>query len=168
MFCERVEDLLQVVRALPQLVWHRQDWRILRPLIAGSAEELADLAEAGVYVAGVTAPEMRSRTDLYDVFVDVAGRSITVAEAAKADFQLGSFHRDVAGVLTAAAAAEGASAMSVIKAIAVKTKELVTQVKSLGSEGGVSVADIRSKGLPEAMQRFVYATAVAEGLAKTG
>mgnify|MGYP000029135007 CR=1 FL=1 len=50
MYGESLEDVLPVVRTLPQFVWQRQDQALLRPFVVGDDEELADLKSAGVYV----------------------------------------------------------------------------------------------------------------------
>ena len=77
-YADKLKTLQQVVRTLPQLAWHRQDWGTLRPWIAGSPTEIEELRAAGVYVAGVTDPSFRS-TDLYDLFVD--GGKVPVSSA---------------------------------------------------------------------------------------
>lgn len=69
-FAPRLTDLLKAMRTIPQLCWHRQDWEVLRPYVAGSPLEVAEFTSAGVYVVGVTDPSFRTRPDLYDLFVD--------------------------------------------------------------------------------------------------
>ena len=49
-----------------------QDWKILRPQVQLTEPQIADLTATGVYVAGCTDPAIRSRDDLYDIFVDGA------------------------------------------------------------------------------------------------
>jgi hypothetical protein len=69
-YAPRLADLLKVMRTIPQLCWHRQDWDVLRPFVTGSQLEVAEFASAGVYVVGVTDPAFRTRPDLYDLYVD--------------------------------------------------------------------------------------------------
>jgi len=48
---DSMEALLPMVRVLPQLVWSRQNWQILRPFVTLAEAEIADLESSGVYVA---------------------------------------------------------------------------------------------------------------------
>ena len=85
---DTLPDLQRVMRVLPQLVFHRQDWGILRPHVKMTELELEELSSAGVYCAGFTDGGVRARDELYDVFVDLSARSITVADHASADMKL--------------------------------------------------------------------------------
>lgn len=90
-------DRLRGCRAIPILVWHRQNWDILRPFMTLSEPELADIKAAGVYCAGFIDESARDREELYDVLVDgemqfyqkkshsnvVNNRTISVASHAK-------------------------------------------------------------------------------------
>jgi hypothetical protein len=98
-YCDSMEELQHFTRVLPQFVWHRQDWDILRPYCSAKKAEVQELMAAGVYIAGFTDTGVRSNEQLYDVFVDLPARSIQVAEHAKADFALGQIHKDFASFL---------------------------------------------------------------------
>lgn len=74
-------------RAIPALVWHRQNWEVLYPLEHLAADELADLRNSTSYVAGFTDAMVEGRTDLYDVFVNLAASEIAVAPHAKGSNQ---------------------------------------------------------------------------------
>jgi hypothetical protein len=53
-YSQKIGVLLRVIRALPLLVFHRQNWDILRPYITLQTEEIEinDLKNAGIYIAG--------------------------------------------------------------------------------------------------------------------
>jgi len=69
-YCSKLDQLLETVRALPLFAWHRKNWSILRPLVTPAEAELEELASAGIYVAGFTDRVIESREDLYDLFID--------------------------------------------------------------------------------------------------
>lgn len=161
-YCPVLQDLLRLMRSIPQLAWHRHDWGVLRPWITGSKAELEDLASSGVYIVGMTDASLKSKSDLYDVFVDVPERSITVSDHAKAYFETVTPHRDIGAVVTACASDAAATDESTIKAIAVKTGELLAKLRSL--EQPISRAFLEDPGLrlAPAMQRFIYGVATAD------
>jgi hypothetical protein len=55
--CDKLPQLLSVLRTLPQFVWHRQDWSFLRPYCTLADTDLKELQIAGVFCAGFLEPE---------------------------------------------------------------------------------------------------------------
>ena len=51
-----------VPRSLPALVWHRQNWSVLHPLVELNPEELSDLQNSSHYIAGFTDASVESRS----------------------------------------------------------------------------------------------------------
>ena len=51
-----------------------------------------------VYCAGVTEP-LDSRSDLWDLYVDVPALTMSVSDSARKDFAMTSVHKDVAAAL---------------------------------------------------------------------
>ncbi len=97
-------------RALPGLVWHRKDWSILHPFVHLNDNELENLklctgmenfistktstccylnefpcSFSVGYVAGFVDPEVRDRSDLFDVYVNLPDSEITVSQNAKGE-----------------------------------------------------------------------------------
>jgi len=83
---EHVDDLLQITRTLPCLVWHRQQtWDIVKPIVNFAQElELNDIkTNSAIYVAGTLDNSVKSDSKLYDVLVDVSSQRVHVAEHVK-------------------------------------------------------------------------------------
>lgn len=57
-----------------------QNWNLLRPLCTLSEEEIKELTTAGIYIAGFVDPLIKSRQDLWDVLIDGAECTITIAD----------------------------------------------------------------------------------------
>ena len=129
-----VSEVLEAVRGLPVLVWHRQDWALLRPWVTLDDEQLHELRAAGVFVAGFTDPGVRSMPELYDLLIDLDNRSIRLMDHAAPDFKMGAFHKDLATYLLQAAADPDVSTQAIIKVLAVRTKELLTKLAALRVE----------------------------------
>lgn len=167
-----VTDVLAAVRGLPALVWHRQDWsgRLLRPWVTLDPDsQLAELEQAGVFVAGFTDPGVRALPDLYDVLVDLDQRTVRVMDHAAPDFKLGAFHKDLATYLLQAAADPDVSAQAIIKEVAVRTKELLTKLAALRVEHEdgnkyITLEGLQARKLPPNMDRFLYNVAGAENM----
>jgi hypothetical protein len=174
------DELTQLVRAVSAVGgWHRRSWGLLRPLTGFSESEAADLKAQGYYIAGTTSAAAQERADLWDVYIDVPARTVTVNPKVKAMFGMGKYHKQVSeGFLRAyeeanpAAGAydDAAAAQALIKAVAVKTNELLEQLqgcKGTHADGEyVTMTDIQAKNLPPNMEGFLFNVAVAEGLTR--
>ena len=104
---------------------------------------------------------------MYDVFVDLSSRSVTIAEHAAADMKLSSLHKDMATLFTQAcdqAADSGAAGdQQVIKAVARKCMEVIGQLKKLGGDDGVTMEKMPDSMKPS-LKRFLFNFAAAEDL----
>eukprot|EP00118_Oscarella_pearsei_P001513 m.7648 g.7648 ORF g.7648 m.7648 type:complete len:355 (+) comp19302_c0_seq1:52-1116(+) len=165
----RVPELLKVTRALPVLVWQRQNWNILYPHVDIDEKELNDLKSMSTYIAGFTDSAVESRTELYDVFVNVPGSSISVAPHAKDSFGMGKIHKDIAMQLVQHASDESMSEQLLIKELALKTKELIANLKTMAAASedgppGISLESLRARKLTSGMESFLFNLASAEGL----
>lgn len=168
-YCDKMTTLLRAIRSFPLFVWHRQDFDQLRPFVNPTEVELADLEKAKVYIAGFTDPSMKNRQDLYDIFIDISERSISVAEHAKTDFRLGKFHKDLAETLVESGEDPEVSALEILKDLTIRSKEFVMKLHSLQVEDehgnkGITIESLQQRQLPANMGQFLYAVASAEGL----
>ncbi|XP_062518581.1 DENN domain-containing protein 10-like [Corticium candelabrum] len=158
--------LLRIVRALPVLVWQRQNWNIVYPHVEINDVEVADLKLAAPYVAGFTDPAIESHTELYDVFVNVPGNSISVAPHAKESFGMGKIHKEIAMQMVQAAGDDATTEQSLIKELAVKTREIINNLKSFadGTPPRITLELLRTRKMTPAMENFLFNLASAEGL----
>jgi len=163
-YSDRLSALMNVVRTTPLFVWHRQNWGLLRPYVTVSDVELNDLKQCGTFVAGFTDQQIKTNEQLYDVFVDIPSQSITVADHAKGDFVLGSYHKEIAMLLTKSAENDEQTDQQLVKAITQKTRELVTNIKSLAENDLITMEILKSKKLAQSMDKFLYQVALCEGL----
>jgi hypothetical protein len=95
-YSSKLVESQKLLRVLPLLVSHRDNWNLLRPYCTGDDAELSELE--GVYCAALAQP-LDSRQDLWDIYVDIPALSITVADHARKDLTMTSVHKDLAGAL---------------------------------------------------------------------
>jgi len=145
----------------------------LRAVEEAAAAQAEDLRAAATYVAGFVDPAALARQDLWDVCVELgagdAPATVTVAEAARADFAMGPAHREVARALVEALADPAATDASVVAAVAAKGAALVERLAAWLPRG-VNPADpaaffeaTRANGVPKgATESFLFALACAE------
>lgn len=160
---ETVDSLYPVIRSLPLLSWHRQDFSILRPLVRADDEHLEDLQSAGVFVAGTLDTSLASRSDLYDVLLSLPERRVTVTTHAIPEMKMCSIHRELAA--QSQEAAEAGDDLDVFRAISKKTSTVLKQLRSIAPEGTkLTEAMINEQVKNEAAQQWLVRLATAEGL----
>eukprot|EP00004_Rigifila_ramosa_P009545 TRINITY_DN2111_c0_g1_i1.p1 TRINITY_DN2111_c0_g1~~TRINITY_DN2111_c0_g1_i1.p1 ORF type:complete len:348 (-),score=93.28 TRINITY_DN2111_c0_g1_i1:32-1075(-) len=168
-YCDNLGRLVSLVRAMPLLVWHRQNWNILTPFVNINENELADLKPP--YVVGSTDARIRGREDLFDVLVDVSGQRVTVSDAAKNDFSMGSFHKELASFLTTAADDDKIADQDLVRGLAQRVKKLLENLLSLAVEEDgqkkITLEILQQKKLANNMDRFLYNVALAENMTKS-
>ncbi|WAR20826.1 DEN10-like protein [Mya arenaria] len=153
-----LDELMIFTRSLPAFVWHRQNWSIVHPFVELTSGELADLQNTSHYVAGFTDATVESRSDLYDVYINGTSGQIKY-------FSMGKLHKDIALSIVQLTEEEGVTSPHMIKEIATKTKELLTNLKSLADEDGtVSLETLKSRKMPPATENFLFSLAACEGL----
>mmetsp|Transcript_35484 Transcript_35484/g.55409 ORF Transcript_35484/g.55409 Transcript_35484/m.55409 type:complete len:173 (-) Transcript_35484:70-588(-) len=154
-----------MLRAIPALVWHRQNWNILKPFCLNDDVSLEELASNPVFCAGFQEP-LESRQDIWDLYVDVSAQEITVSENAKKDFVMTSVHKDVAKAMQAFIEEESDD-LQIIEGIAAKTKELLGKLELLAGDGGLSLQSLQEQLSNVSLASFLFNVALAEGLAST-
>jgi hypothetical protein len=172
-YSDSLPNLLKFIRSLPLFVLHRQDWSLLRPFVTLENEaEINDLKTAGVFVAGFLSPKIKSKEDFYDLYIDLTAQDITISPDAEDDFSATPFHQDCAKLLASALETEEITDQKLIKAIRVKTTDLISKLNQLKSEKEgddkpyVSYASLSNRGFTPAMENFLYSVASAEGMTK--
>jgi hypothetical protein len=166
-FCEKLSALLKFIRAMPLLVFHRQDWNVLRPWVGMNDLELRELSSTGVYVAGFTNPDIKTNTQYYDVLIDVTNRTVTVNDNVKEDFNKSSVHQELATYLAESSKDENVPDQAVIKELMVRTKNLLAKLESWkGDQPHITYKLLQQKKLPAGMDNFLFRVAAAEGWAQ--
>ncbi|MBN3324332.1 FA45A protein, partial [Atractosteus spatula] len=163
----RIEALQEFTRALPALTWHRKDWSILHPYVDLNNYELEALQMCTGYVAGFIDPEVSNRSDLYDVYVNLPDSEIRISPQAKEAMTMGKLHKDIGQLIVQAAEDADRTDSQVIKDIAVKTREILTNLASLAEESEnskITLETLRQRRFPPATENFLYHLAAAEQL----
>ncbi|XP_018430233.1 PREDICTED: protein FAM45A [Nanorana parkeri] len=169
----KVEAVLEFSRSLPALVWHRQDWSILHPYVHLIPEEVDALKSTSGYIAGFQEAEVGNRSDLYDVFVNLAENSVSISPGAKEALTLGKLHKEVGQLMVQSAEDPDKSESQVIKDICVKSGEILSILSSLSQETGerdkptVNLEQLRQKKFPPATENFLMHLAAAEQMLLT-
>ncbi|XP_048746661.2 putative DENN domain-containing protein 10 B [Ostrea edulis] len=165
----QVQQLMSIVRSLPALVWHRQNWDIAFPVIEMDDVDLTMLKETSNYVAGVTDAAVEGRTDLYDVFVNTSTGQISIAPEAKESLAMGKLHKDIAKHMVQCAETEEMTEEQLIKEISNKTKELLNNLRSLSTQTSdgkevIQLETLKERKMAPATESFLYSLAACEGL----
>eukprot|EP00938_MAST-03A_sp_MAST-3A-sp1_P007287 g7287.t1 len=163
---DRWADVLFVVRTLPQFAWLRQDWSVIRPQVRlRSQEQLNELKQSGVYIAGTVDTDISGTNDLFDILVDMKSQKIVVAEGAKSSMSPPSNLSDFATDMARKSKDSDCSETDLIKSIVMKTKELLSGLKKISGGNKVTTEAIQSKGIKGRFAVFLLNFALAEGLA---
>lgn len=156
--------LFSAVRSLPQLVWHRQDWSMLRPLVRAEEPHLEDLQTCGVFIAGTFDTALAAKSELYDVVLSLDERRVHVSKHAQQELKMCSVHREVATLL-AEAAEKKINDSQIIKIISTKTVEVLTHLKGLAPQGEKLTEELVNASVSNAVaQQWLIRFAVSEGL----
>lgn len=162
----RLNSLQQFLRALPAFVWHRQNWQILYPYVDMVDSELSDLKATSTYAAGFVDAAVESRTDLYDIFINLAATEIAVASHAKEAFAMSKTHKEIALFMVHLAEDLAATDQQVIQDIANKTQDVLNSLKSFASDDTnvLSLEALKERRLAPALENFLANLAIAENM----
>jgi hypothetical protein len=160
---DNIDILLNVVRTLPQLAWHRKDWSILRPLVSSDQEHIDDLTHCGVFIAGTMDNTLAMKNDLYDVVLSLTERRVTITTHAMGSMKMCSLHKEIAKIISEKA--ESSSNNDIIEAVSIKTNSILNNLKSISTDGEkITEIDINERVSNTAAQQWLVRLATAEGL----
>lgn len=165
-----LEQLLKWIKTFPALMRHRKVEENLYPWVDLVNDELLDLKKQSYYVAGCRNSAISSRTDLYDLLVNIPAREITVAPHAKESLTMTKTHKEIALFMVQLCENQGSTESQIISEINEKTQDLLNQLTSLAttetSDGKkmVSIQAFKEKNLPQAVESFLINLAIAENL----
>lgn len=169
----KLETLLQFVRVLPALVWHRTDaYQALYPCVdINSTTEMSELQSHSHFIAGFLDSDVENRTELYDIFVNLAALEITVNHTSKEMFQMTKTHKEIAVFLTRNADNPSMSDLDVMREIRNKNLELIKNLKIMANiddhndnQSVVTIETLKERKLNHNLETFLWNLAVAENL----
>ncbi|XP_060260726.1 DENN domain-containing protein 10 isoform X4 [Ovis aries] len=124
------------------------------------------------YIAGFVDLEVSNRSDLYDVFVNLADSEITIAPLAKEAMTMGKLHKEIGQLIVQSAEDPEKSDSQVIQDISLKTKEIFTnlapfsEVSDDGEKRVLNYEALKQRRFPPATENFLYHLAAAEQMLK--
>lgn len=164
-YCDEAPRLLEFLRCLPLLVWHRKQFDCLSPFVQLNDAQLEDLASQGAYCAGFTDDAVKVRSDLYDVIVDLPAQTLNVNDKAKTDLGMGEFHRNLGTFLAKAAANDEAKSTDIVKGMHAKTAQLFKKLTVLKEADQLNLEALEAQqGVSRSFARFLYNVAVSENM----
>ena len=169
----KLETLLQFIRVLPALVWHRPDcYQALYPCVdINCTPEIQELQSRSHFIAGFLESDVENRTDLYDIFVNLAALEISVSHTSKEVFQMTKTHKEIAVFLTRNADNSSMSDLDVMREIKTKNLELIKNLKIMANiddenkkQSVVTIEALKERKLNHNLETFLWNLAVAENL----
>lgn len=121
------------------------------------------------FVAGFTDSAICSKTDLYDLLVNLPASEISVMPHAKECLTMTKTHKDIAMFMVQLAENPDISEVQVVKEISNKTQELLNYLRSLAADKttdsvAITTEDIKTKNLHPAVENFLINLAMAENI----
>ncbi|XP_014208839.1 putative protein FAM45B [Copidosoma floridanum] len=165
-----LEQLLKWIKTFPALMKHRKVTDVLFSWVDLVQDELSELKKHSFYVAGFRDSAISSRSELYDLFVNLPAREIIVANHAKESLTMTKTHKDIALFMVQLSENQSLAESQVITEIADKTQDLLNQLRTLATvetpegEKKVPIQAIKEKNLATSVENFLINLAVAENL----
>ncbi|GLV44483.1 hypothetical protein CBL_10287 [Carabus blaptoides fortunei] len=160
-----LEILLKWIATIPTLMLHRCPDNYLFPIMDLNLEDMKELKMAKHFVAGFTDSAICSKTDVYDLLVNLPACEISITAHAKECLTMTKTHKDIAMFMVQLAANSDVTEVQIVKEIANKSQELLSYLRSLSADKAVlSLDDIKMKNLHPAVENFLLNLALAENL----
>ncbi|XP_011307542.1 protein FAM45A [Fopius arisanus] len=165
-----LEELLKWIKTFPALMKHRRVTDNLFPWVDLVQDELAELKGYSYYIAGCRDSSISSKSELFDLLVNIPAREIAVAPHAKESFTMTKTHKEIALFLVQLSENQANTEAQIIHEIAEKTQDLLNQLRSLAtvdnSEGRkiIKLETFRERNLPTAVEHFLINLATAENI----
>jgi len=164
-YSDQLDEIQKYIRALPLFVAHRRDWSLLRPHVSlDSQSQIDDLLETGVYIFGTTDANVRRRSDLFDILLDISQGSVFIPDQSKDDFVETDVHIELGSSFQEVIQHEHVEDKHVIKALRETNKSLVDQLKEIKVGETLTFDVIQERDWNNPRKTFMYAVASAEGL----
>ena len=168
-YSDSISKLVRFVRTMPHFVFQRGEgvWQTLHPLVIGNENEMNELSGSGYFCAGTCTASLKSdypsSTRMYDLYVDLDDRTLSVSEHAKKDFGMGKMHKKIASLL--AEQAKAASDTAAIKAVTNLNLSLIKKLKTIDGLTTTTLQKFSAESKHSKSEaRFMMNFAMSEGL----
>ncbi|KAJ8674757.1 hypothetical protein QAD02_010543 [Eretmocerus hayati] len=164
-----LEQLLKWISTFPALMKHRKIVDSLFSWIDLVPEEISQLKKHSFYVAGCPDSLISSKSELYDLLVNIPAREIIVPNHAKESFTMTKTHKEIALFIVQLGENQSIAEAQVISEIADKTQDLLNQLTTLATKNSdgtkkVPIQAIKEKNLAASVENFLIQLAIAEDL----
>ena len=119
------------------------------------------------YVVGSIDDAVLADESLFDLTLDIGRGELSIARHARAEFQPCSVHKEMSSLIGKACTdSPGDEDQALVKAIALKTRQLTTNIGRMATAAGSKpIGDVlREKNLPLPLVAFMSSLAAAEGM----
>jgi hypothetical protein len=159
------EQLLNELLALSNLVPCRKVDEYLHPVVDNAIK----LKGLSFYVAGTTDGDLIKEEHLYDLFVDLQSRQITVSPTAEETMTMTKTHKEIADFLVKLSTSE-LSEKDIKQQILKKTTDLLSLLKNMATVTAgsdlkmITTNELKSKKFHPALENFLFNLALAENM----
>ncbi|EEB13004.1 protein FAM45A, putative [Pediculus humanus corporis] len=124
-----LESLLKYIQAVPQLMIHRNFNETTFPWLDLQNDELNELKCYEGFIAGCPDKSIEALKEVYDIFVNIPAREVTVSPHSKDYFVMTKVHKDIALFMVQLSENSNMEENEIIEKIAKKTEELRSQFR---------------------------------------
>ncbi|XP_044730939.1 DENN domain-containing protein 10-like, partial [Chrysoperla carnea] len=167
-----LHDLLKYMKAISSLVRRRDPNFYLHPWVEDNSNELLEFKSKNWYVVGTIQKSITTKTELFDLSVNIPNAEIQIMPNAKESFTMTKTHKEIALSMVQLSQDTNVSDYDIECILSDKVDDIITQLKSLGTvdvnngdnEKFITLEHLRSKKFNANIEMFLFNLALAENI----